>query len=420
MYKNFHLENRKKFIEKIENFSISIFSSKDKIIKGDSEYFDYYDSNMIYLSGLFQANIILLILKEEKTYEEYLFIEKTNEKIKIWEGEKYSKKDVSEISKVKLKNIFYIEELDDFLKDKILNFKNIYFFKDEKIQNPLYHSYNKLLIKIKKNYSLNFINSYEIISSLRQIKEKYEIEEIKKAMKITNEAFRQVLEFLKSSKNEAQIEAILTFTYIRNFAKHAYHPIVASGSNSNILHYIRNSNNLKKNQVILIDSGAEYRGYKTDITRTFPIGGKFSKRQKEVYTSVLNVQKYAISMIKAGLNRSEWEKAVRLYLSEELIKLKLIKREKFNVLEFSEKNKIISKYYPHSTGHFLGLDTHDLGNNNTNFQEGEIYTVEPGIYIKEENFGIRIEDNILVRPDSCEILSYNIPKEIDEIEKLLK
>jgi Xaa-Pro aminopeptidase len=238
---------------------------------------------------------------------------------------------------------------------------------------------------------------------------------INHAMNITNKTFREIITNIKKFKSEKGIEAKISYIYTVNNCNHSYHPIIAQGKNACTLHYIKNNDNLNKKNLILIDSGAEFNNYKTDITRTFPISGKFTKRQKEIYQAVLDVQKEAIKMLKPGLERIEFEKKTFYMIAEKLIQLKIITKEGF------EKDKtIIRKYYPHSAGHFLGLDTHDLGDYNTKFQIGDVYTVEPGIYVNEENIGVRIEDNLLITSKGHLILSKKIPKEIKEIEELIK
>ncbi len=411
MDSKFFKRNRVKFGNKLKRNSVAVFFSKDVIVKGDSEFFDFPDSNLFYLTGISQAKTKLLVHKNSKgEINKYVFIVKTSKLIEVWEGAKLSVKESKAISLIC--NVKYLDEYEE-IADKILSkTKNLYYFKNEELkgmENP--SEYSDYIRKIKRRYKLNGINSFEIIRDLRQMKSKEEISEIRTAMKTTSEAFRYVLRNIKSYKSQQEVEASISYVYTKNLCKHSYHPIVASGKYANILHYIKNDKKFKKNELVLIDSGAEFNNYKTDITRTFPISGRFTKRQREVYRVVLDVQKRAIKMLKPNLLRINWERDVAKMILEKLIELSVITREEF------EKNKdILRKYYPHRAGHFLGLDTHDLGDFKTPFQVGEVYTVEPGIYIKEEEIGVRIEDDVLITENGCEVLSKMIPKEIKSIE----
>ena len=391
--------------------SIAFFFSKDVIIKGDSEFFDFPDSNLFYLTGISQAKTKLLIHKNSKgEIDEYLFIQKTSKLIEVWEGTKLSVKEVKKISGIS--NVKYLDEYEKIADEILSKVKNLYYFKNKELRdNESSSMYENCIRKVRRKYKLNTVNSFEIIRDLRQIKSKEEINEIRTAMKTTSEAFRNVLRNIKSYKSQQEVEASISYVYTKNLCRHSYHPIVASGKYANILHYINNDKKFKKNELVLIDSGAEFNNYKTDVTRTFPLCGKFTKRQKEVYEAVLDVQKRAIKMLKPNLSRTCWEKDIANMILEKLIGLGVMTRKEF------EKNKdILREYYPHRAGHFLGLDTHDLGDFKTPFQVGEVYTVEPGIYINEEEIGVRIEDDVLITENGCEVLSKIIPKEIKSIE----
>ena len=380
-------------------------------MKGDSEFFDFPESNLFYLTGINQAKTKFLIHKNSKgEINEHVFIQKTSKLIEVWEGAKLSVKEAKTISQ--MRNVKYLDEYEKVADGILSKVKNLYYFKNKELRgmdNP--SECSDYIRKVKRKYKLNGINSFEIVRDLRQIKSKEEINEIRTAMRTTNEVFRNVLRNIKSYKSQQEVEASISYIYTKNLCRHSYHPIVASGKYANILHYISNDKKFKKNELVLIDSGAEFNNYKTDVTRTFPISGKFTKRQKEVYKAVLDVQKRAIKMLKPNLSRTSWERDVAKMILEKLIGLGVITRE-----EFERNKEILRKYYPHRTGHFLGLDTHDLGDFKTPFQIGEVYTVEPGIYIKEEEIGVRIEDDVLITENGCEVLSKMIPKEIKSIE----
>lgn len=412
MNSKFHINNRKKLMDELDKNSILYLESKDEIIKGDSEHFDFPDYNIFHLTGIEQAKTKLIITKNSNgIIEEYLFILDRDQKMEMWVGKRLSLNDARKISGIK--NVYYEKDYNEISEKLFPKYELLYYYKYDRLREINKSSYQINYEKIKRKYKLSSKNFFKEISKLRQTKTDEEIALIKKAMKITNLSFRNIIKNIKSYKSENEIEAQMTYDYIKNNCKHSYHPIIASGNNANTLHYIKNNDKLKKGDLILIDCGAEYNNYKTDITRTFPISGKFSKRQKEVYTAVLDVQKYAIKLLKSNLDRIEWEKSVNKFMAQKLIELKLITKDQF------EKDKqILRKFYPHATGHFLGLDTHDLGDFYTKFQIGEVYTVEPGIYIEKEKIGIRIEDNVLITKSGCEVLSKSIPKEIKILEKL--
>ncbi len=404
MFKSrFFKENRKKFTSEMKKNSIAIFFSKDQIIKGDGEYFDFCDPNIFYLTGIEQANAKLIIHKSKTgIVNEYLFIQKTSKQLEVWEGKKLSKSECVKISKIK--NILYLEDFESL-------FKKIY----DKVEN-LYTTQNKNYTKGKSEYELfvrklegkTNLDSLEILKEIRSFKSPEEIKALEKAIAITKSGFDSVKKSLKSCKTEREVEAILSFEYIKQGGKHSYHPIIALGKNACTLHYIENDKKLNKNELLLIDSGCEYMNYKADITRVFPVSGKFTKRQKEVYNSVLDVQKYAISLLKHGILRVDWEKSVNQKMLEKLFELKLCKNP--IKMRKDEKRKVLLEYYRHSTGHFLGLETHDIGDYEKPFRDGQVITVEPGIYIDKEEIGIRIEDNVLITEKGCRVLSKGIPK----------
>jgi Xaa-Pro aminopeptidase len=414
--KNLYSKRRKLFLEKMKNNSFAIFSAKDNIIKGDSIFFDFPDSNFLYLTGLKNSNLSLLLIRRKNLVEEFLFIEKFDEKKIKWEGDFLSIDKISVKTGIHKKNIKYLDEIESIFENKLKKKDLCYLYNDKNTDKNYYNFHNQILKKLRKKNKFPIENSYYIIRDLREIKSKEEILKIKKSISITKEAFKKIKTVLKNSKNEREIEAILSFTYTRLGASYAFHPIVASGKNSCILHYIENSDILRRKDLLLIDSGAEFEGYKADVSRVFPISGKFTRRQKEVYNAVLDIQKFAISKIKIGLKRRDWESMIRKFMSEKLIELKLINREEFDKSSNQIRSKMIMKYYPHSTGHFLGLDTHDIGDYQMPFRESEVYTVEPGIYIDREKIGIRIEDVILIKKNGVEILSRDIPKEIKDLE----
>jgi Xaa-Pro aminopeptidase len=277
----------------------------------------------------------------------------------------------------------------------------------------------KFATKLKSRYPLhNYLRSAPIMSSLRSVKSQYEVELLKKACEITEKGFRRLLKFVKPGVWEYEIEAELSHEYLRNRATgHAYEPIIASGENSCVLHYIANDQQCKKGDLLLLDCAAEYANYNADLTRTIPVDGRYTKRQKEVYNAVLRVMKEARSMMREGMVLYDFNKEVGKIMESELIGLKLLKKE--DVKKQDPNNPLFKKYFPHGTGHFLGIDVHDIGDRYAKLKAGAVLTCEPGIYIREEKIGIRIENNILVTKGKPTDLMATIPIEADEIEELM-
>lgn len=418
----FFKNNREKFAKLLKNNSIACFFSSDKIINGDDEDFKIDDKNLFYLTNISQKDTKLLIIKTKEKNKQItktlLFVKEPNKKDMLWNNSLLDKNQIKIKSKILKKQIIYENENNNFekiFKQLCEKNNNIYFYENQKKYTKTISEYELFIKKTKQKFTKkNFLNSKQILTNLREIKQNQEIKQIKKCIKITQNALENVLKNIKKIKNEKEIEAILIYNYTKNFAQNAFFPIIASNKNSCILHYNKNSQKIKKNSLILIDTGAQINNYKSDISRTFPLNGKFTKRQKQIYKIVLDIQKYAISQIKIGIYPIEYETKILKYVTKKLINEKIISKKEY------EKNKnIIKKYYPHSTSHFLGLETHDVGNYLEKFKENQIITVEPGIYIKEENLGIRIEDNILITKKGAKILSKNIPKTINQIEKII-
>jgi len=410
---SFFKNNRRKLLKNFKKGELFILIEDIVFSKRDSVFFNVFDTNLFYLTGIEQENTKIILYKNKKgEIQEYLFILKNDIKLELWEGKKITLRDSKKISGIR--DVKHLEEFEEILKELLKETQHISTIYDNRNIRKNYEQ-EMLINKLKRKYKLKFINRFDEISKLRNVKNKCELECMKKASEVTNIGFRDVLKNLKKTKNEVEVEAQLSYVYSKNFCKHSYHPIVASGIDSCTLHYIQNNKKLKKGELLLIDSGAEHKNYKIDVTRTFPISGKFSKRQKEVYQAVLDIQKFAINKLKIGITPREWEREIVLFVMRKIKDLGLSKN-----LEISlENKKSVDEFrnlYPHSTGHFLGLDTHDYGNYNEQFKENQVMTVEPGIYIKKEKIGIRIEDNVLIKKKRNVILTKKIPKEIDEIE----
>ncbi len=417
------VKNRKKLIKFLKNNSIAIVNSNDEIPRNGDQTFPYrQNSDFFYLTGIEQEKSILLICKDckNKEFKEILFIIKPEKTLEIWEGHKLTKEEAKNISGIK--TVKYIEEFSAVLREIILTSENIYLNRNEniKFETPVPYKDIRFANEIKEKYPLH---KYErlapLITNLRLQKEPEEIELIKKACEITTSAFHKVLKFVKSGVKEYEIEAEITAEFIRNGAGgHAYQPIVASGKDNCVLHYISNDKVCKNGDLVLMDFGAEYGNYAADTTRTIPVNGKFTERQKEVYNAVLRVMKKATKLIKPGNTINKVNEKVNRMIEEEFVNLGLVEKKDIN--DKKRRDTVRMKYFMHGNSHFMGLDVHDVGTKDTVFKPGMVLSCEPGIYIEEEGFGIRLENDILVTENGQIDLLADEPIEVEDIEKLMK
>jgi Xaa-Pro aminopeptidase len=412
------INNRKNFAKKMKKNSVAIFCTNYEMHRnGDCNFPFRPDSDFFYLTGINQEKSILVLVKTE-TIEETLFILQSDEHLKIWEGEKFNLENASEISGIK--NVQWLGNYEGFIKNKIIQNQHIYINYFENDRHSLNQANPNTILgnELKKQFPAHqFHRSAPILKQLRCIKSSSEIKIIQQACDITHKAFINVLQNIKPGMIEYEIEAEISYIFTKNGATaHAYSPIVASGKNACVLHYIDNNNVCKNGDLILMDFGAEYAYYAADLTRTIPVNGKFTKRQKEVYTACLNVFKYAKSIILPRLSWDEYNKKIGIKMTEELFKIGLI-----DSIELQNPlSTAFRKYFMHGTSHFLGLDVHDVGDRSKNFKVGMLITCEPGIYIPNENIGIRIENDLLITKNGVKDLMENIPIEIEDIEKWMK
>ena len=416
--------NRKNFTKKLKKNSIAVFHSNDIMpTNADGSMKFKQNSNLFYLSGIDQEESILIIYYNllNKTFEEIMFVKETNDLIAIWEGEKLSKKEVEKMSGIK--QVKWSQKFEKIFNEIVVNNKinSIYINTNEHSRNTnKVETQNKRFINfITKNYTeLSQIKSADIINELRTIKSNIEIQLVKTACEITRKGFLQILKFIKPGVKEYEIEAELISCFLKNKATgFAYEPIIASGKNSCVLHYVANNKKCLNNDIILMDVGAEYANYCADMTRCIPVNGIFSDRQKQVYNAVLNVMKKSINLLQPNVELKFYREEVNKIMEAELIKIGLI--DKHDVKKQDPKNPAYKKYFMHGVSHYLGLDVHDVGNMNQKIKEGMIFTCEPGIYIPEENLGIRLENDILITEKGHTDLMSNIPVEIDEIESYM-
>lgn len=419
--KSLFIKNRKKITNQLKTNSLAIVTSNDELIRSGDQHFSFrQNSDMFYLTGLEQEKCILALCPDhpDEKLREVLFTIKPNELLETWTGHKYTIEEVQAISGIK--TVKWVENFDMTLRDLALNSENIYVNLNEyiKYESPVYYQDQRIVQNLKEQFPLHqYCRLAPIITHSRLVKEKEEIELLQQACDITNEAFHRVLKFVKPGVKEYEVEAEMTHEFITKGGRgHAYQAIIGSGKNALVLHYVENSSECNDGDLLLMDFGAEYGNYAADCSRTIPVNGKFSDRQKACYEAVLRVQKEAIKMFVPGNTIDKVNKAVFKMMEKELIKLGLLTQEKVN--KQNPDQPLYTRYLMHGITHFIGLDVHDVGGKYEPFKKGMVLTCEPAIYIKEENIGIRIENNIMVDNQPVD-LTANIPREVDEIEKLM-
>ena len=418
----FFVRNRKAFADQMKSNTIAIFHANDLVAdNADSTYRFSQDSNTYYMSGLDQEEVILVLFPDapRDSWKEMLFIRRTSEHIQIWEGWKYSKTEAREASGVQ--TIYFYDQFDDTIRQMISHFDGIYLDINEHERNALITptAGHRLAEKFRKEFPAHQIHrAAPILEELRVIKSEEEIKQMGEAISITEKTFRRVLGFVQPGVYEYEIEAEILHEFIRNRATGpAYDSIIASGKNACVLHYVENSAQCQDGELILMDFGAEYGNYSADLTRTIPVNGKFSPRQKAVYEAVLRVMRYATSLLVPGNLIEDYHKDVGEKMTEELLGLGLLTKKE--VKEQAENAPAYKKYFMHGTSHFLGLDTHDVGNRYKPMKAGMVFTCEPGIYIPDEGIGVRIENDIWVTDNGPVDLMASIPIEVKEIEALM-
>ncbi len=420
--KNLFIENRSRFKQSLKPNSLAVFVSNDIMpTNADGAMGFRQNSDLFYLCGVDQEDTILLIFPDVKDgkHKEVLFVKETSELIAIWEGAKLSKAQATEVSGVNA--IYWFHEFDKVFQTLVFQAEFVYLNSNEHTRRYINTETAEIRFAkvLREKFPLvKYERSAPIMHKIRSVKSAYEIELMQQACNITEKGFRRLLNFIKPGVWEHEIEAELIHEFISNrSAGFAYGPIIASGGSACVLHYVENNKQCKAGDVILLDVAAEYANYASDLTRCVPVSGKFTKRQKEVYNAVLRVMKAATAMLKPGNTFEKYNKAVGELMTEELLKLKLIKAS--DVKNQNPAWPAYKKYFMHGTSHFIGLDVHDVGFFTEPIKAGMMFTVEPGIYIPEENLGIRLENNILVTAKGQIDLMKNIPLEVDEIESLM-
>lgn len=415
-------KNRERLTKLLKPNSIVILHSNDVMpTNADGTMPFKQNADLIYLTGADQEESILILYPDAPvaSQREILFVRETNEHIAIWEGAKYTKERATEISGIK--NVQWTNNFDAVLHNLLKQADHVYLSINEHLRadTTVKTRNDRFIKKVQKEYPLH---KYERLSplmhELRPIKDKIEINLMQKACDITEAGFRRVLEFIKPGVGEWEVEAEYIHEFIRSKSKgFAYTPIIGGGHNACVLHYIENNCVLQDGDLVLMDVGAEYANWNADMTRTVPVNGKFTERQRAVYDAVLRVMRKANEILRPGMLPSDYQKQVMGFMEVELIGLGLFTAEEAKAQD--DTKPLVKKYFPHGTSHHLGVDVHDVSRPNTPFAVGNVFTIEPGIYIREENIGIRIENNYLIGETENFDLMANIPIEADEIEAIM-
>ncbi|MBB6696907.1 aminopeptidase P family protein [Clostridium algidicarnis] len=411
MNKEVFNKNRERLSKELENNSILVmFSGVAPKKSADEEYPFTPNRNFYYLTGINEEHVILLMVKQNNIVEEFLFIRRPNPVMEKWVGKTISDEKAKGCSGVN--NIKYTDEFESLIHEfiSIKNLCTVYMDLEKDAFNSMPNNVQSFAYKMKENYvQVNIKNIYNDIEKLRAIKSKEEVMELRNAIDITKDGIEALMKNCKPGMKEYEIEAYFDFVLkTKGIKDFSFKTIAATGKNATVLHYVANDGELKDEDLILFDLGAQLNYYNADISRTFPVSGKFTERQKQIYNIVLKAELEVIKIIKPGVPFPELNKLAKRILADGLKEINII-----------DKDEDLLKYYFHGVSHHLGLDTHDVGSREGLLEPGMVITVEPGLYIEEEKIGIRIEDDILVTENGAEVLSKDIIKTVEEIEKFM-
>jgi Xaa-Pro aminopeptidase len=417
------IQNRERFVNRMQKNSIAIFVSNDEVpSNGDALYHFKQNSDVFWLSGVEQEDSMVILFpgNPDPKYREVLVLVRPNELKEKWDGKRLRINEAQAMSGIK--TIVWLDSLDALLQPWIHLADNIYLDSNEndrKASLVRTRDY-RFIDEMKSRYPLhNYLRAAKIMKELRAIKTAFEVEILQKAIDITDNTFRWLLKFIKPGVMEYEIEAEIYHSFLSQRATGpAYGSILASGDRARTLHYVSNDAECKDGELILMDFGAEYGGYCADLTRTIPINGKFSRRQKTVYNACLHLHNYAKSLLKPGISIIDYTDKVGEEATQQFLKIGLIRKS--DVKNEDPENRAYRKYLYHGISHHLGIDVHDLGTRTEPIKVGMVFTVEPGIYIEEEKMGVRIENNLWITRNGHKDLMKNIPITVEEIESLMR
>ena len=416
------INNRQRLIELLKPRSLAVLNSNDILpTNADGTLRLVQNSDLFYLTGIDQEETILVLFPDfpNEEYREILFVKETNEHIEIWEGHKYTKEEATQASGIS--QVFWLSEFETLFNTLMAEAEHVYLNTNEHIRASVrVASRDARFIEFcQQQYPLHHYERIApLMHQLRAIKSEPEIAMQQRACDITEQAFRRVLKFVRPGVKEYEIEAEYLHEFVRQGSRgFAYEPIIASGKNACVLHYLDNHDDCQAGEVLMMDVGAEYARYYADMSRSVPVSGRFTDRQKDVYNAVLRVQREAMALLRPGNTIKAYHQEVGKIMENELIGLGLLDAQ--HVKQQDEKKPLYRKYFMHGTSHHLGLDVHDVGNVYRPFETGMVFTVEPGIYIREEGLGIRLENNVVITEEGVHDLMGNIPIEAEEIEDLM-
>lgn len=420
--KKLFIENRRRLTSLLAPKSLVVLHSNDIMpTNADGTMGFKQNSDLFYLTGVDQEETVLVISPDhpDPKFREVLFLRETNELIAVWEGEKLTKEQAREVTGIQ--SIYWTHQYETIFAGIVFEASQVYLNTNEHTRNDSYVQTRdaRFISEFKEKYPLHTLARLApLMHQLRVIKQPEEVVLLQKACDITKLGFDRLLKFVKPGVHEFEIEAELLHEFVRNRSKgFSYQPIIASGANACVLHYIQNNQLCKEGDVLLLDVAAEYANYAADLTRSIPVSGRFTKRQRDVYDAVLRVFKAAKGLLVPGNIWDDYHQEIGRIMESELIGLGLITRE--DIEKQDPDLPAYKKYFPHGTSHFLGLDVHDVGNKYRRFEPGMVFTCEPGIYIREEGLGIRLENDILITPGGNTDLMAHIPIEAEEIEELM-
>ncbi len=416
------IENRRKFAAKLPPKSLAIFHSNDEMpYSGDASFPFRQNADLFYLSGIDQEQSILILFPDcpNPAFREMLFLRETSELIAIWEGHKYTKEEA--IAASGINKVLWNNQFETFLPAVMAYCENLYININENDRAHSQVPYKDLRFakEMRERYPAhNFKRLSSIMAELRVAKHPIEIQQIQTACNITRDAFNRVMKFVKPGVGEYEIEAEIMHEFLRQRGTgYAYYPIIASGASSCVLHYVDNNKACNDGEILLMDFGVDYANYAADLTRTIPVNGTYSKRQKDIYNAVLRIFKEMRSMMRPGASMEELKKETGKLVESECLALGLL--DKADIQNQTKDKPAYSKYFMHGLGHSLGIDVHDLAERYSSLQENHVFTCEPGIYVLEEGIGVRIENDILVTENDPIDLMADIPIEADEIEAIM-
>lgn len=418
---SFYKSTRDQLAAQLPAGSLVIVHSNDIYpTNADGTLAHHQNANLFYLTGIDQEETVLLMrVQEGGKHEDTLLLRETNEHIVIWEGARLTKEDATALCGIE--DVRWTDEYNALLAAWVPAAKELWLERDNHPRRLTYVQTRneRMAAALQASYpDVKLQSLYDILASMRLVKTEEELAQLREACRITGEGWVEILSHIKPGMGEWEMEALLSAAYIRRRArKFSFHPIIASGKDTCVLHYISNHKRCEEGDLILFDIGAEYAGYAGDMTRTIPANGKYTPRQKAVYEACLAVHRYAREIMLPGLKKSEYERLVRVRMAAELVKLGLLTQEEVDAAP--ENPLCVRKYFMHGTSHPIGLDVHDVGPADPVFAENQVWTIEPGIYIPAENIGIRIETDVVIHADSTEDLIPNAPLDVEDIEALM-